>query len=418
MSKIICEVCGTSYPETSTQCPICGSVHAGDAVSVNGKTEESENAGEYTYVKGGRFSKANVRKRNKGVHVATTSSKKKKPQNNDTEKKDTSDTPQKTKDNKGLVITIFVLILAIIAVMGYIVVKFLLPPKSGNDQVNPSDNQNPVIDVLEKKCTDVVLDASELLLEEAGQTVKLCAIVLPADTSDTISFTSADDTVATVAPNGVITAVSRGETVITVTCGSIEVKCTVICNIIPDEAKDFRLNRQQITFESEGSIWQVYSGDIPVENITWTSDDENIAIIEDGKITAVGEGYTLVHGEYLGNKQTCEIMCAFETDDNTGHEGNGGVTEDEGGSDNSADKEYHLDNLYSVFDTDVTINVGDFFPLRLVDEDGNEVDATWYVTEEGVCKVDGGDVTAIGSGETYVVAVYDGQEYRCRVCVY
>ena len=26
MSKIICDICGTSYPETSEQCPICGTV--------------------------------------------------------------------------------------------------------------------------------------------------------------------------------------------------------------------------------------------------------------------------------------------------------------------------------------------------------------------------------------------------------
>ena len=27
MSKIICDVCGTRYPESSNQCPICGCVH-------------------------------------------------------------------------------------------------------------------------------------------------------------------------------------------------------------------------------------------------------------------------------------------------------------------------------------------------------------------------------------------------------
>ena len=32
MSKIICDICGTSYPETATQCPICGCVLAPDDV--------------------------------------------------------------------------------------------------------------------------------------------------------------------------------------------------------------------------------------------------------------------------------------------------------------------------------------------------------------------------------------------------
>lgn len=64
MSKIICDVCGTSYPETSNQCPICGNAKAGSA-SVGGDSA-AQGAAEYAYVKGGRFSHANVRKRNGG----------------------------------------------------------------------------------------------------------------------------------------------------------------------------------------------------------------------------------------------------------------------------------------------------------------------------------------------------------------
>ena len=31
MRKIVCEVCGTSYPETASACPICGSARSVDA---------------------------------------------------------------------------------------------------------------------------------------------------------------------------------------------------------------------------------------------------------------------------------------------------------------------------------------------------------------------------------------------------
>ena len=63
MSKIICDVCGTTYVETSAQCPICGYVNptmADHSVQESGDIAEN---GELTYVKGGRFSKSNVRKR-------------------------------------------------------------------------------------------------------------------------------------------------------------------------------------------------------------------------------------------------------------------------------------------------------------------------------------------------------------------
>ena len=35
MSKIICDVCGTRYPDTAEQCPICGHIRA-----ASGKTAE------------------------------------------------------------------------------------------------------------------------------------------------------------------------------------------------------------------------------------------------------------------------------------------------------------------------------------------------------------------------------------------
>ena len=68
MSKIICEICGTSYPETSTQCPICGCVKPMDKSVVIDK--EIQAGSTYTYVKGGRFSKRNVKKLIESIHNA------------------------------------------------------------------------------------------------------------------------------------------------------------------------------------------------------------------------------------------------------------------------------------------------------------------------------------------------------------
>lgn len=64
MSKIICDVCGTSYPDTVNQCPICGKTKQDDSVSVVAAANAQDSG--YAYVKGGRFSHANVRKRNGG----------------------------------------------------------------------------------------------------------------------------------------------------------------------------------------------------------------------------------------------------------------------------------------------------------------------------------------------------------------
>ena len=64
MNKIICDVCGTSYPETETQCPICGCARPGDTAGVSGETGTGKSASSYNFVRGGHFSKGNVRRRN------------------------------------------------------------------------------------------------------------------------------------------------------------------------------------------------------------------------------------------------------------------------------------------------------------------------------------------------------------------
>ena len=61
MSKIICDVCGTRYPDTAEQCPICGcpKPESVDYDTVSDDYAEYDSGA--ASVKGGRFSKANVK---------------------------------------------------------------------------------------------------------------------------------------------------------------------------------------------------------------------------------------------------------------------------------------------------------------------------------------------------------------------
>ena len=63
MNKIICDICGTSYPETADQCPICGTAKDVSAESL--LEEEVVTATERP--KGGRFAAGNGRKRQSRV---------------------------------------------------------------------------------------------------------------------------------------------------------------------------------------------------------------------------------------------------------------------------------------------------------------------------------------------------------------
>ena len=68
MNKIICDVCGTRYPESAEQCPICGRVGAGEKKAESAEVEGAYGR-EYSRTKGGHFSKANVKKRTDGAPI-------------------------------------------------------------------------------------------------------------------------------------------------------------------------------------------------------------------------------------------------------------------------------------------------------------------------------------------------------------
>lgn len=333
MSKIICDICGTSYPETAKQCPICGCVRPGDAQRVTNevKSDGKVSTG-YTYVKGGRFSKTNVKKRSQPSTGGATSGKSSAPQNNNDE----------NKTNRGLVITAIVLLLAIIGVVIYIALRFFTSPI---DNI-PENTQGTVGEVI---CTDLMLETDNVLFEQIGVAKLLDTRTEPYETTDVITFRSENEEIATVTDKGKITAVAEGTTKIIVTCGNVTKECVVTVQIpeettlpttedttaaateettVPDE--ELRLNRKDITFGFKGESWVLYSGGIAKNLITWSSDDENVVTFTDGKAVAVGNGMTEVHAEYAGQKVSCIIRCTFK--DSAGVQGNGGVSEDGGGT--------------------------------------------------------------------------------------
>ena len=74
--------------------------------------------------------------------------------------------------------------------------------------------------------TEITLNAtSQKLL--TGKTVTLTATVTPSDTTDTVVWTSSDESVATVSAEGVVTGVKAGTAVITATAGNVKAECTV-----------------------------------------------------------------------------------------------------------------------------------------------------------------------------------------------
>ena len=72
----------------------------------------------------------------------------------------------------------------------------------------------------------MTLSESSLVLD-VGETAQLTAAVVPEGTTDGLVWSSADESVATVDANGLVTAVGPGRTVISATAGSVSAVCSV-----------------------------------------------------------------------------------------------------------------------------------------------------------------------------------------------
>ena len=439
MSKIICDVCGTSYPDTTTQCPICGCVRSADveAVVTGDEAAEAVVGSTYTYVKGGRFSKANVKKRNSGKPVVTEAAKPaqvKAPSAKVSEPVKPS-APVKTssgtagqKSNLGLIIVIIVLLLAIIAVLSYIAVRFVFPSvlgdgsNSGFSEYVPSldDDQSQATDPVDPDvaCTAIVLSDAEVFFTAAGESYTLTATPEPANTTDEVLFSSEDDTIATVDADGTITAVATGETIVTVTCGTKTELCRVVCNFTDEGAdQELVLDAETYTLTKKGETWTCYTGTIPAEEITWTSDDEKVATVSNGVVTAVAAGTTTIRAQYNETEVTCEIVCDASV--NTTTEDTNNDTEENNTTEPTTPATGNL--KFNTHDkNEMMLRVGESFSLRLCDENGKALTGVKYTSSnDAVCTVsEKGTVKCIAYGSTvYINAEYNGATYKCTVYV-
>lgn len=434
MNKIVCDLCGTTYSDTANQCPICGTARNAEIPGVTTQSEENIGTSSYTHVKGGRFSKKNVQKRTEittdnvyrdaeverprrtAAAARQPESEKKSVQTRKAEhvvsEKATRSEPVKKQNQKqdkvsvGLTIVAIVLVVAIIAVLGYIVVRFFLPTDffGGNSDApvvtDPPATTEPLPELI--GCESIALNSSAVTLTQLGESQKLETTLTPVDTTDTLRFESSDEAVATVSQDGTVTAIGEGSAIITAYCGSASTQCTVTCAFAPEFTLE--LNRKEISFEIADQMWTLYDGELDPAEITWTTDNEAVATVSKGIVTAVAEGDATITATYKDQSVQCLIHCDFK--------------EPEPLETTPPVVNCKLVNGYGGSNKDVTMSKGSSFPLKLVDDNGKTIeDAVWSVGNKNVCTYSNGMVKAKGAGMTKVTATYNDNSYTCVVRV-
>jgi uncharacterized protein YjdB len=240
----------------------------------------------------------------------------------------------------------------------------------------------------------ISLDAEELHLMKQ-ESAQLSVLYDPENTTDdtTVTFSSADPGVATVDENGLVTAQEGGLTMITAQVGEHQAVCAVTVRVPMTGILIDGVNRTV----KRGNTAQLTVSFSPADTnddrtLEWVSDDPEVATVdEDGLVTAVGPGETLITascGEFSDKVRITVVIPAEQ------------VT-------------ISRDSL------DLTKGEGAQLSAEVLPEDTTEGrDVSWSSSDSSVVRVDGnGYVTAVAPGSCTVRASHGSLLASCRVTV-
>ena len=148
--------------------------------------------------------------------------------------------------------------------------------------------------------TGVNLDRASITMMVGG-TEPLTATVLPSNaTNINVTWSSSDESIATVDAYGVVTAVSAGTALITVTTvdGGFVASCIVTVTAQPISVTGVSLNKPSATIivgRTEPLTATVYPANATNRGVTWSSSNPSVATVDAyGVVTAVSAGTALI----------------------------------------------------------------------------------------------------------------------------
>ncbi len=232
---------------------------------------------------------------------------------------------------------------------------------------------------------------------EKGQTLSLQAIVQPHGVLNTnVSWESNNLAVAKVDNTGLVTAISDGTAIITVTTEEGGYKATCEVNV-KTSVVGVSLNHSNIQLKPKESVQLIATitpEDATDKTISWYSNNSEVAIVNDGLVLAVGTGLatitvTTVDGEH---QATCEIYVYVPVS---------GVT---------------LDKTSLV----LTPKSAEQLVATILPANATNQDYTWSVDDSSIVNLMGeGWIIAVAEGTTNVIVTTEDGNYKaiCEVIV-
>lgn len=387
MNQKVCYYCGTKYPLEDECCPLCGQTEVEPEALDETPVELTADVTDEDV-------KENDRKKSKKGGA-------------------------RSSNPSNVISTIICILLAVAVIAGTVFILNTLGIISFEKQ--PADDSSLTLPVEEQTsaevlCAGIDLAPSNAAFNEVGTTVNLIVTIDPAGCTEEVSYQSGDETVATVSDSGVVTAVGSGTTEITVTCGNFAKSMEVVCTIeeeVPEEPvetieidpESVSLSTEDFSFFEAGETAKITINGLPEgAQVKWSSSNEAVAIVEDGKVTGTGGGTATVTAAIGETELKCVVRCKFE----------GTFVPETTETGDTADDS--SEEAPFIFPADVTISVDETFDVRLVQNDARIQGVEWSVADGSICTVDAnGAVIGQAPGVTEITGLYNGVKYTCIV---
>ena len=159
----------------------------------------------------------------------------------------------------------------------------------------------------------VTLNYTEISLNE-GESLTLNATIIPKDaTVQTISWSSSDDSIATVDQNGTILAIKQGFATIFAQVGDKQATCivTVIKRVTSIALDKGRLNL--LVGETSTLTAIVLPEDATDKTVTWYTYDSSVATVENGVVKGTGIGETIIVASAGRITATCNVTVTIDS---------------------------------------------------------------------------------------------------------
>ena len=184
--------------------------------------------------------------------------------------------------------------------------KMTMRGVSGSYAQTYAKNRNMTFEAINNPITGLKFYKDSLDFSGTWETKVLPLNILPSDSTADITYTSADENIATV-ENGVVKSVGYGTTTITAQSGSR--KATITINVLRS-ANSVSLDKTELSMEvgDKATLKATMNPSNATDKLTWSTSNASVVTVDNGNVTAVGTGKaTVIVTTTSGKTASCTV---------------------------------------------------------------------------------------------------------------